>query len=303
MSDTLINKGVTVLGTPATPDAPVVVVGTARGGTSMVAGALAHLGVFMGDAAVAPVYEDTRLSAAFESADDQAVEAILERYASSAHRVGWKRPSSIDQLERVDRLFGKPRYVFVFKDVFAIANRNSISMRSETLSGMARALEQYQRVVEFLRKAQPSALLVSYDKAMAYKHEFIQSLVEFCGIEVSEAQRQAALDFIDPEPAAYLDASRITKAQGRLDMARDNVVAGWARYLHQSKSATVDIYVNDTQVGSVHAREQRRDLVERLGVACGFTFALPSELSPGDIVRARVHDEVRDLANSPFTVV
>jgi len=302
MSDTLINKGVTAIGAQAAPDAPVVVVGTARGGTSMVAGALAHLGVFMGDAAVAPVYEDTHLSAAFESADDQAVEAILQKYAGTGRHVGWKRPSSIDQLERVDRLFGKPRYVFVFKDVFAIANRNSISMRSETLSGMARALEQYQRVVEFLRKAQPSALLVSYDKAMAYKQEFIQSLIDFCGIEASAAQRQAALDFIDPEPAAYLDASRITKAQGRLDMARDNVVAGWARYLHQTKPATVDIYVNDTLVGSMHAREQRRDLIERLGVACGFTFTLSSALSAGDIVRVRVRDEVRDLANSPFTV-
>lgn len=302
MIDTLVNKGVTVIGSQARPDAPVVVVGTARGGTSMVAGALAHLGLFMGDTAVAPVYEDTTLSGAFEAGNDKDVDAILQRYAADGRKFGWKRPASIDQLERVHKLFREPRYIFVFKDVFAIANRNSISMRTETLSGMDRALDQYKRVVAFLRDAQPSAMLVSYEKAMAYRHEFVQALNEFCGIDANKRQLQAALDFINPEPAAYLDASRITKAQGRLDLARDKVVAGWARYLHHNKVASVDIYVNDACVGSIQACERRRDLVERLGVPCGFTFALPAALQAGDVVRARVSDEVRDLANSPFTV-
>ena len=65
--DNLINDGISVIGEAINAkSARIVVVGTARGGTSMVAGALAKLGLFMGEKAVAPTFEDILLSTNFE---------------------------------------------------------------------------------------------------------------------------------------------------------------------------------------------------------------------------------------------
>lgn len=48
-NNALINKGVVVVGNPKSDKtSPIIVIGTARGGTSMVAGVLARLGVYMG---------------------------------------------------------------------------------------------------------------------------------------------------------------------------------------------------------------------------------------------------------------
>src|SRR5690606_35983563 len=104
MVEELINKGVTEVGhntggmcADGKPR-PVVVVGTARGGTSMIAGALHHLGVFTGDKSHPPVYEDVRLAAAFEAGDLAEARKIAAEYSQRGSRRAWKRPSSINYL-------------------------------------------------------------------------------------------------------------------------------------------------------------------------------------------------------------
>lgn len=145
MSESLINKGVAVVGSPQRDHAPIVVVGVARGGTSMVAGSLAHLGIFMGAQSSAPVFEDVRLSTLFEQKDFEGVQALAEQYTQKHGLWGWKRPSSVEYLDDVDRLLNQPRYIFVYKDIMSIAQRNAISMLSELVSGMERPVRQYKK--------------------------------------------------------------------------------------------------------------------------------------------------------------
>jgi hypothetical protein len=67
MNNTLINNGVLVIGdADLAKTNATVVVGTARGGTSMVAGAMVKLGINMGDQATSPVLEDIKLSESFK---------------------------------------------------------------------------------------------------------------------------------------------------------------------------------------------------------------------------------------------
>lgn len=302
MSESLINKGVAVVGSPQRDHAPIVVVGVARGGTSMVAGSLAHLGIFMGAQSSPPVFEDVRLSTLFEQKDFEGVQALAEQYTQKHGLWGWKRPSSVEYLADVDRLLNRPRYIFVYKDIMSIAQRNAISMLSELVSGMERPIRQYKKTLDFLKEKNPHAMLVSYDKAMSDPSHFVQILIEFSGVEPDDAQVQAALEFITPNPEHYLDSSRITKAQGRLGGVKDNKIYGWARFVHSKQPARVDLFVNDQKIGTAVADQPRPDLAEKFNQDCAFNFNLNSKdlLKIGDVLRARVIHEVIDLDNSPF---
>ncbi|MCL7939245.1 hypothetical protein M8009_02860 [Halomonas sp. ATCH28] len=303
MKDSLVNKGVAILGKCRPIDGkPIVVVGTARGGTSMVAGALSKLGVFMGETATPPVYEDLKLSAFFENKDyDSALETV-RRYNASYKTWGWKRPSNISYLQAVHKTLDSPFYVFVFKDIFSIAHRNNISMKQDIIKGMKNAVSQYEECLRFIEKNNPNSMFVSYEKVINNTENFVHELKKFSGLSPSEQQISDAIAFIRPSPEDYLDKSRITKAQGRVDAVNKGLVRGWAKYDYNKKIALVDIYRNDALLGTVKANSPREDLEKTFGQACAFNFELPSgvEIKKGDVIKAKVSDEINFLNNTPY---
>lgn len=306
MTNTLINRGIGIVGVADNvKEKPIVIIGPPRGGTSMVAGALAFLGVFMGDRAAAPVYEDVRLSKAFELKDFDSVEIIAKEYSAIHGRWGWKRPSAINYLSDVNKSLHNPVYIFIYKDIFSIAQRNSISMLSDLLPAMQNALNQYATTLSFLKAQSPRAMLISYDKAVNDPQFFIKSLIEFLELEPTLEQHQCAVNFVRPNPEDYLEESRITKAQGNLDAVKNKVISGWARYIHDNKPATVDIYLNGTKLGSVVANIQRVDISKLFHQDCAFYYQIPDEidLNVGDAISARVNNDVHDLKNSPLVII
>lgn len=304
MSEKLINKGITIVGKNTKAKHPIVVIGTARGGTSMIAGALAKLGVFMGDRAAPPVYEDVRLSEAFEKKDYDLAKSIMDEYSSKHEKWGWKRPSSIDYLDVLEKLMDSASYVFVYKDILSIAQRNSISMLSEILPSMQNALNQYQNTLKFLGKNKYHAMLVSYDKAVACPEELVATLISFYNLSPNQNQISDATSFIKPNSYAYLDATRITKAHGRLGGIQGRRIYGWARYLHANKTARVEILLNNVVIGTVEANQPREDLNKKFGTSCAYLYDIPESVTIKceDKIRARVTDEVKDLENSPFEI-
>lgn len=304
MSESLTNKGISIIGEPTdSRSKAIVVVGTARGGTSMVAGSMAKLGIFMGDRAAPPVFEDVRLSTCFESKDEEAAATIVQEYSEKHGLWGWKRPSSIDYLPTVHNVLNAPRYIFIYKDIMSIAQRNAISMLSYLMPGMDRALKQYGQTIDFLRAQPVRAMLVSYEKAMADSAHFVAELAQFCEIQATSQQLRQATNFITPNPEQYLDASRITKAQGRLGGVANGRVYGWARFVHSKKPASVNLYLNDQPIATVIANRPRPDLLEKFNQPCAFSMNLPEgvNVKTGDVLRARVENEIRDLENSPWT--
>lgn len=114
-NDALINKGIVIVGEPdSSKVSPIVVIGTARGGTSMVAGVLSRLGVYMGDRANHPVYEDVRLSEAFEKKQIARFKHIVEEYSMKHTHWGWKRPSTIDHLSEVNSLLSPSGSIYLY---------------------------------------------------------------------------------------------------------------------------------------------------------------------------------------------
>ncbi|MBY6206126.1 MULTISPECIES: hypothetical protein [Halomonas] len=302
-NNALINKGIVVVGNPKSDrTSPIIVIGTARGGTSMVAGVLARLGVYMGDRASHPVYEDVRLSSAFERNERAKARHIINEYDAKHGHWGWKRPSIIDRLSDVDTLIPNARYIFIYKDILSIAQRNSISMLEQVTTGMERALTQYQNTLDFINRGTAHAMLVSYDKATAYPDVFLSMLEEFCSIHPSREQHDSARSFIDPEPEDYIEATRITKSQGSLVSFDGQRVRGWAQYVHRGQHAEVEIFIGERSIGVVTANEADPGCGAPDNLACGFSFTLPKDegVLPGECVRARVVNDVVDLVNSPM---
>lgn len=303
--DTLVNRGFHVI--RACPDQPtktIIVLGVARGGTSMIAAVLDKLGVFMGDA-IAPVFEDRALSVAVEKRDKAKIERIISERNGRFPVWGWKRPSSINHIGKLEARFRNPVYVVVFRDVFSIANRNRLSVSADVLDNMRRSLDQYAKLTDFIGESTAPCMLVSYDKALAHRQAFVEHLAQFVGTEDPRSIR-AAIECIRADSPKYLDATRNTKSLGRLQEVRADRVSGWARrHRRNAPPVEVRLLINGAEAMRTKANELRRNVKandDNVVTKCGFSFRLEhlSLLQDGDEVRVRVVGDVRELKNSPY---
>lgn len=105
-----------------------VVLGTPRGGTSLLAGALVEAGVYMGEYRTRQ-YEDPdfKLSPAESKQGNPSARllpAILDRNAN--HRLwGWKWPNAIYYISAIHHLLVRPVYLFVYRDIESIARSSA----------------------------------------------------------------------------------------------------------------------------------------------------------------------------------
>ncbi|WP_445360344.1 sulfotransferase [Microbulbifer sp. EKSA005] len=303
----LINKGVDVL-TPSSQKGSrtIITVGVARGGTSIVAGALHALGLPMGDKCYSPVFEDLRLSLAFERRSDEHFTEVVAQYNKAHSSWGWKRPSILNHLDFIESKLRNPHFIFVFRDIFSVANRNSISMKTDVKCGLQEALDNYRLMVEFLQKTNSPAMLVSSDKVVRHKEEFVERLIDFVGVEVSSLQRENAINFISPDPKDYLDKTRITKSRGavNIDLLKTGLLRGWARGVHHLKPVTIEVEVNGKKVGTTEANIYREHLdkpsIHPTG-KCGYELDLKVlGVTPSDTINVRVQDDVNPLNSRPI---
>jgi hypothetical protein len=287
------------------PQKTLLVLGIARGGTSAVAGALAQLGVFMGDLSAGPVFEDVHLSSKIESGTDQEIQELIADYNHCHDVWAYKRPRLLYHIDHVHQFFRNPVYIVVFRDIFAAAQRTRISGGVDTLTSMKKLLGDSERILSFIDTNRPSFIMVSYEKLLAYPMEFVEQLAEIAGLSVSSAQLQAAADFVRPAPPDYLDATRTNKAAGAVSLVAHDVVTGWARYLYPLKpKAVVSLRLNGEIIATTTAELEAIDLPEvgdmPAGTACGYRFCLPgNSIKAGDLVSVRATDEIVDLPGSP----
>jgi hypothetical protein len=306
--DLLNNNGLLVLGErPAkleTTPRTILVLGPARSGTSVIAGVLHFLGVYMGKTAGPPVYEDTHLARAFEERRTAASKAIIADYDRRHPIWGYKRPALLEIVETVQHKFRNPIFIVSFKDVFSIANRNKISAKASILPCMNKAIAEYRMISNFIEMRQPYSLLVSYEKALSQRQDFVRTVADFCCISPTDEQVQAAIDFVTPNPKEYLELSRVTRAKGRLECVSESTVGGWARYINDERHARVVLSVNGVEVGATWANKFCQGLLDAKVSStgkCAFEFSniQPGVITKGSRISVRVIDDIHDLAGCP----
>jgi hypothetical protein len=304
--DKLKNTGIQLLGKKENiyaKEKTLIVIGVARGGTSLVAGTLFHLGVFTGDKSVPPVFEDVRLAYEFETNNLENAQKIIEEYNQREKVWLFKRPDAINYLDQLDEHIRNPVYLFIFKDIFSVSNRNSISMKTDIIAGLKTAYNNYGKIIKFIEENHLNGILLSYEKIMLNKTLFVNEMKKLIGLDnVRDEWHSKALSFIEPNPKEYIDKSRITKTTGRIGFIDKTKVIGWAKYIYSDKVAEVELYINDVLIKKTLAKDFRQNVLEakqhKTGY-CGFFFDLSDmPLKDMDKVSVKVSDDINYLPGS-----
>lgn len=303
----LVNTGVHILNDVETLPAErtLIVLGIARSGTTMVAGALHHLGVHvaMGKQPNG-VFEDTEIAALLERKDYKALESLVQQRNLSHPVWGWKLPAAVDEIAQIERYFRAPEYIVVFRDLFAIANRNRISVRSELSANMRDVHARYNRLLSFLEQTGRRTMLVSYEKAMLDREAFVKALSQFAAVGGDEALRQAEAH-VQRDSPNYLRGSRNWGGLGHLTVPTHQIIGGWAYIPGQLEPVMIEIEVNGRPLCTIRA-DLPIDELKRRGHPtglCGFHLSLPKpwHLKAGDVVNARIAGDSAELIRSPWT--
>lgn len=279
----------------------VVVLGPERGGTSMVARALAALGLPMG-AGDDPTGQDPALTAVLarlaesgaDPARDPALTALVAARDAAATAWGFKAPGLV--LPGAYALMRRPRFVAVYRDPAAVAVRAAQAQGRDVLACLAVAREQSRRVSRFLAATDRPLLVVSYEAALDDPRALVAALDRFAGTAAGPETLGRAASGIRPSPEAYVRHIAAHPVYGRLERV-DRAVRGWAMDpAAPGRQIEVDIFVDGRLRLRALADAYRQDL-GRAGVGDGrhgFFVPLPSELLDGRPRRIDVR-----LANRP----
>lgn len=217
LDDGALNPCVQAAGTWDSPPGTVVVLGTARGGTSMVAGVLRILGVDLG----AELDEDNNEDRVFlQHGGDRRIFSErslasrkreylkhVRRYIAERNQAGrtwgWKDPLASHYIEDVVGHLARPAFLFVARDPIAIATRQLFEEKSTApgalLAYMLHALEDYRWVATFLTGCSPPPLLISYERALRHPEATVAGIRDYLVWPKDEEAERRAADFIVPD--------------------------------------------------------------------------------------------------------
>lgn len=217
---TLINPS------PPIGDDTIVVLGAARGGTSMVAGLLRLLNLPMGAQVNSANNEDEAFlthggdALIFSDADRR---AERERYARGARQIietrnseharwGWKDPMAIRYLSDLTKALRNPRLILISRDPSAVIGRresdriaagrhhSGVTAGRHALVQLRDVLDLYGEGVELVRKKQLPCLLLSYERSLSDPMGLIDAITEFTGLAKPEDETglQRLVDYVQP---------------------------------------------------------------------------------------------------------
>lgn len=325
---------------PNTPQKTVIVLGAARGGTSLAAGILHALAIPMGDESSPPLFEDDLLTRAIRNPRRQRSESgrikgffldivatisqllhqsklgrkttqeVIADYNGRFDIWGYKKPSAYEWVTAHYRKFRNPVFVLIMKDPIAIAVRKNNLYDYETETSLINALKQYEKMLRFLAKNKLPAFIFSYEKFMEDPAEMLPELCGFLDIPAERAED--ALAFIAKGSGEYnaLFENQMSRRKnaidGHLDVVTPNMIAGWAMDVTNHNAAVdITITVNDALLCSVSADNYRIDLASS-GIhstgKCGFCVNLNEHqaIADGSIIRAFAGGHRTELSRSPW---
>lgn len=169
----------------AAAEAPrtVVCFGTPRGGTSMVAGTIAGLGVFMGPDLPKNIEDpmfnpDVDKALSMEDFKARLPDVIAQR--NNAHRVwGWKYPRANRYVEEILPQLRNPHLVLVYRDPVPATARAKPEDDRAVFRELRRRLRMEMDNLQIAQRAKCPTLMVSYERASRNPEEFIAQLAEF----------------------------------------------------------------------------------------------------------------------------
>ena len=224
LSELPYNTGIMVVGNPAPSDQErtIVITGTPRGGTTMVAECLRALGL--------PIGVTGPATGSRFSLEDPEFQALLGRESPAEidlpslralalrrnlqHRVwGFKVPMALNSLPILEQELRGVQFVLIFRDPIAVSSREVVAVGLEAIDAMRRTLIWQERMIDFVESSGAGCLLLSYEKALQFPHIVAGMLASWCGLEASEERLGQAAATIEANRTSYLRAVREIRDQ------------------------------------------------------------------------------------------
>jgi len=295
---------------PFQKEKTVIVSGIPRSGTSMIAKMLDEIGVFLGDSAKKPIYEDVELAKLLASKKfDQDKFYNLVSKRNNKHDIwGWKTPGSYIRNDLFIKKIRNPHYIIPFRDPLAIAIRNSLAVNTDIKKNLIHTYEtQYKSLIAFVNKVEVPVLLFSYEKALLNKEEFLSYLLSYLDIEISQKQFDNVINSITPNNPGYIKLTS-KEYDGHLDSCTNGVLKGWVKKVSSEDPININIYNHKNIIEkSVSANFFRKDL-SNAGIGNGsYGFEVDitkhiNKMSKDDVIRVVVDGTNYSLINSPITI-
>jgi len=189
----------------------IVVLGAARGGTSMVAGLVRMLGIDMGERLDPPTNEDLDFIEGREPliaiTDSKHPEhtPVLERLLGIVNARnqkhgdwGWKDPLAFVYVAPLIPFLRNPHFVVIFRDLFSVSAREKVATGVDTMGTLSRAQKNYAWIQEVLKRREAPALITGYEKVLLYPETYARDLQAFLGQAPDEKFVQDAVAYIKP---------------------------------------------------------------------------------------------------------
>jgi hypothetical protein len=167
------------------PEEPrtVVCFGTPRGGTSMVAGTIVGLGVFMGHNLLQNIEDpmfnpDTDKALSWEAFKTRLPSVIDER--NNSHQIwGWKFPLAHAYLDEIVTKLRNPHFVIVHRDPVPATLRSNLNDDQLALQEMLTRTQWTVNNLKFSDRVKAPTLMVSYERATKNPEGLIMQLADF----------------------------------------------------------------------------------------------------------------------------
>ena len=198
-----------VLRNPSTASEPqrtLVVLGRARGGTTMVAAMLAQLGVFMGEELTSDNLEDLQIQKLIRHYQPERMRKEIGRRNKHHDVWGIKHPALFNHLPDLLDALRHPCWIVVVRDPVAITARKIQAGRvpaEEAEACMRTEISNYAKIIAFVADSQRPALFLSYEKCLLQPRQAALSLGAFAGV-TDDALIERASASIVPDNPVYL---------------------------------------------------------------------------------------------------
>jgi len=224
LSELPYNTGIMVVGNPAPadPERTIVITGTPRGGTTMVAECLRTLGLPLGVTGPATGAQFNLEDPEFQTLlgrespgeiDLQSLRALALR-RNLEHRVwGFKLPMALNSLPILEQELRGPQFIMIFRDPIAVSSREVVAVGIEAVDAMRRTLIWQERMISFVESSSARCLLLSYEKALQFPEITAGMLASWCGLEASTERLNQAAATIEANRTSYLTAVREIRDQ------------------------------------------------------------------------------------------
>jgi hypothetical protein len=302
-ADELVNKGFIVnhpkASAPGRGGRTFIVTGLHRSGTSLVASVLRQVGIFMGTDINDIVHEDEAIAKILIAHDIGALTQLIHERDATYGTWGFKFPMLSQPLVPEDLArFSDPHVIVTFRDPVSVAVRTSISEFREPMRALRAAVGDQAELVAFVDRLQCPTLLLSYEKSLVFPGDFIDAIVDFCGLPRSDALRERLIHLIEPNRQTYIAQAR-RRYEGVIDGTANGSLYGWCRLTGVADPVTLELLIDDQPVRTFPADLFRQDLLNAgFGTGHhGFSVEL-AKLRPDAVIRIKVAGQGTELDNS-----